>query len=311
MNVRSLRPNANLENLKKQAKQLLRSLNQMDPKAVARFQQYFESGTEPILKRAQLVLAREYGFASWDRLTQAVKSRSEAPPTALLTDVERKFVELFRAGDTAATVKLVAETPALIRDLGYQAHHLLRAFVDSNSGHCYKKQHLQIAEMLIPEFVLRFRDAVVADNVGDVRGMLDDDAQLAQSEFTAGRGIAQAIHHLRSVGMADVLLSAGANINARTTVHHVGDTPVGMQLRLGTYEAVEFLLHRGANPNGGLLKFMPAKSMPKLVPLLVQYGWDIDESFGERTLLHHDAAHGHTRKMQILLDHGAEPSKLF
>lgn len=73
-------------------------------------------------------------------------------------------------------------------------------------------------------------------------------------------------------------------------------------------EAVEFLLSRGANPNGGLLKFMHTESMPVLVPLLLKHGWDIDEGRGVRTLLHHDAAHRHTQKIRILLVHGADPN---
>ena len=32
------------------------------------------------------------------------------------------------------------------------------------------------------------------------------------------------------------------------------------------------------------------------------------EGTGERTLLHHDANHGHGAKVRILLDHGADPN---
>ena len=190
----------------------------------------------------------------------------------------------------------------------YEAHHLLREFVDSNSGHCYKQAHLKIADMLIPPRVRAFRDAVVNDRVAEVRAMLADDGGLCSAEFTAGRGIAQAMHHFRSVELAALLLDAGADIDARTTVHHVGDTPLGMQLRFGTAEAAQFLLGRGANPNGGLLKFMDTETMSLLVPLLLKHGWDIDEGRGLRTLLHHDANHGHAHKVQMLLSHGADPN---
>jgi len=219
-----------------------------------------------------------------------------------------EFLKCFRAGDVSAAAQCLAGIAGSLHEDHYAAHHALRAFVDSNSGHCYTQAHLQIAEMLIPTIVRAFRDAVVSDRVADVQSMLQDDADLVNAEFTAGRGIAQAIHHFRSVEMAALLLDAGANIDARTSVHNVGDTPLGIQLRFGTVEAARFLLRRGANPNGGLLKFMGTESMSVLVPLLLEYGWDIDEGRGIRTLLHHDASHGHTEKLRVLLAHGADPN---
>ena len=308
MNVRSLRPNANLQNLKKQAKQLLRAAKNNDPKALARFHQCFDPEAPIGLKRAQLVLAREYGFASWNKLASVVESKSKSHSAAVVSPAaEHDFLRYFHAGNLAAAKKIVNTSPNLLAGVDYQAHHLLRAFVDANSGHCYKKAHLEIAELLTHRHVLTFRDAVMDDNVAAAQGMLVDDPKLVSAEFTAGRGIAQAIHHFRSLEMAAALVDAGADVNTRTTVHHVGDTPVGLQLRFGTVEAVEYLLDRGADPNGGLLKFMHAASMPTLVPLLLTYGWDINEGRGVRTLLHHDAAHGHTAKMRILLSNGADP----
>jgi len=307
MNVRSLRPNANLENLKKQAKQLLRRAKKNEPKALARFREYFDSETELGLKRAQLVFAREYGFESWQRLVDAVESQRKIhSPSSSGSDIEHAFLKHFHAGNIDKAKQLCNSLPDIETEANYKAHHLLRAFVDSNSGHCYKHAHLQIAELLIPRCVLDLRNAVTDDRVADVQAMLVDAPELVGAEFTAGRGIAQAIHHLRSVEMANALLDAGANINARTTVHHVGDTPVGIQLRFGTVDTTETLLIRGANPNGGLLKFMPTETMAVLVPLLLKHGWDINEGRSVRTLLHHDASHVHTKKMQVLLSHGAD-----
>ena len=308
MNVRTLRPNANLENLKKQAKQLLRSVRRNDPKALTRIRQYFDSKTPVGLKRAQLVLSREYGFSSWKQLTDAVKARKADTMARASSEMDREFLAYFAAENVRAATDVLKSMMHAPDELRYEAHHLLRAFVDSNSGHCYKKAHLRIAELLTHKRVIAFRNAVTQDEVGDVRSMLAEDAKLVDAEFVAGRGIAQAIHHFQSIEMGTVLLDAGANKNARTTVHHVGDTPVGIQLRFGTMDAVELLLNRGASPNGGLLKFMHAKSMPVLVPLLLKHGWDIDEGRGVRTLLHHDTAHGHAKKMQILLTHGADPN---
>ena len=156
--------------------------------------------------------------------------------------------------------------------------------------------------------MIAWRDAILNDEVDGVRRMLNEEPQLVHAEFTAGRGIAQAIHHFRSAAMGCLLIDHGADLNARTTVHQVGESPVAMQLRFGTTAGVELLLTRGACPNDGLLKFMRVENMPQTIPLLLQHGWNIDEGAGAQTLLHHDTAHGHTRKVELLLHFGADPN---
>ena len=81
-----------------------------------------------------------------------------------------------------------------------------------------------------------------------------------------------------------------------------------MKLRFGSEADVRFLLERGADPNRGPIKFMPSASMPALVALLLEHGWNINEGDGQRTLLHHDANHGHGKKVRVLLDFGADPN---
>src|SRR4051812_11821614 len=56
----------NLEQLRKQAKDLVRTARAGDPDAIVRL-----GGCEPILARAQLVVAREQGYASWPALVAA------------------------------------------------------------------------------------------------------------------------------------------------------------------------------------------------------------------------------------------------
>ena len=153
-----------------------------------------------------------------------------------------------------------------------------------------------------------FRDSLLADRREVVRRRLRDDPALVSVPFTAGRGIARPIHHWASIAVAELLLDAGADIDAQTTVHFDGETPLAMKLRFGTIDEVSFLLDRGADPNRGPLKFMPSSTMPTLVPLLVEHGWNIDEGAGTRTLLHHDANHGHGAKVRLLLAHGADPN---
>lgn len=221
---------------------------------------------------------------------------------------QRSFLAAFRNGDVDAAMSTLQQEPGLLAHDGYRAHPLLRACVDQNDGHCYRKAHLAIAELLIPRAVRDFRDAVLEDRLPDVCDQLSSDPPLATAEFTAGRGIAQAIHHWQSTAVAQLLLDRGADIDAQTTVHFNGDTPLSWKLRGGDIAGVHFLLVRGADPNRGPIKFMPSAVMADAIPLLQSHGWDINEGAGERTLLHHDANHGHGGKIRALLGHGADPN---
>ncbi len=218
------------------------------------------------------------------------------------------FLAMFERGDLAAARACIDHHPDIPGYEGYETQPLLREFVRRNSGHCYKSSHRTIADLLIPERVRAFRDAVMADQVAEVRAQLEGDPKLVHAEFTGGRGIAQAIHHWRSVPVGRLLLDSGADVNALTTVGCVGETPLMMQLRFGTLEGARLLLDRGADPNLGGMKHTPSAAMAEGLDLLIRHGWDINERVGGRTLLHHDANHGHGRRVRLLLEHGADPN---
>src|SRR6476620_9130382 len=76
---------ANLEQLKKQAKSLLHAARAKDPSALQRFQALPALTRKAIpelgamdlaLHDAQSVIAREYGFKSWNELREHVEERS-------------------------------------------------------------------------------------------------------------------------------------------------------------------------------------------------------------------------------------------
>lgn len=91
--ARALPPQPSLEQLKKQAKDLLAAVVRGDPAAQARLERCFPAAPADshrpaahaaqalTLSQAQLVIAREHGFSSWARLRQAVEL---APLRALL-----------------------------------------------------------------------------------------------------------------------------------------------------------------------------------------------------------------------------------
>lgn len=81
---RTLPPRPNLEQLRGQARELLRAYGRAEPAALALAEQYRPPAQRPfVLADALLVLARSYGFASWPRLKQHVAALAVA-------DLERR-----------------------------------------------------------------------------------------------------------------------------------------------------------------------------------------------------------------------------
>lgn len=62
----------NIENLRKQAKALLRRWREGDLDSVTRVREHYPDGRNVALQDAQFVLAREYGFRSWSTLLEFV-----------------------------------------------------------------------------------------------------------------------------------------------------------------------------------------------------------------------------------------------
>jgi len=103
----------NLDQLRHQAKDLLRAIRRRDPAAVAELRQYHPKPIEPgdaKLADAQLALARSYGLPSWPRLVTACR----------MTDA-------IWCGDAEAVRQLIAKDPRLL-------HETARGRADSNWG---------------------------------------------------------------------------------------------------------------------------------------------------------------------------------
>src|SRR5215211_3376964 len=81
---RALPPNPSLEQLKHQAKDLLKASRDLNLQALLRIEQYLpnRSGVAT-LADAQLVLAREYGFASWPKLKRHVEALAAQQTVAM------------------------------------------------------------------------------------------------------------------------------------------------------------------------------------------------------------------------------------
>jgi len=114
---RQLPERPNLEQLKKQAKDLLRAVRANSPDALKRI-----GSANPrtfALHSAQKVIAQEYGFKSWEALRREVdQSRAIIKPPELETDRGSKIWETITAaasGDVEGLRRLLANNPELSR----------------------------------------------------------------------------------------------------------------------------------------------------------------------------------------------------
>jgi ankyrin repeat protein len=101
----SLPTHPDLDQLRRQAKELLRAAQAGDTAGTARIQAVSEELT---LTAAQLALAREYGFASWPRLKDEVDAR-----TLGLAEKADEFIQATISGNTRRATRMLEETPAL------------------------------------------------------------------------------------------------------------------------------------------------------------------------------------------------------
>src|SRR5262245_33095370 len=177
----------NLEQLRKQAKELVRSARAGDPDALGRL------GDLPVqLASAQLVLAREHGYSSW--------------PALVRVTVEQPFhddIEYYEGrADGIATVNGVSTVEAR-RDLagrhGFSSWAALRRHVAALAG----------GEEPAPPFMLAYR-ALEAGDRKQLVELLDAHPDLVEMRGTNGNDLFGMANDLE---ITRLLLERGANVN--------------------------------------------------------------------------------------------------
>ena len=108
---KSLPARPSLESLRKQAKKLARDIAAGDAGAIARARAHLPKVDLPLTQRnAQLVIAREYGFAGWQDLTAEVSTRLGKGLEWAVTQARR----VIHDNDVERLEQLLAEYPALL-----------------------------------------------------------------------------------------------------------------------------------------------------------------------------------------------------
>jgi hypothetical protein len=146
-----LRPHPSFESLRKHAKKLVRQFAAGDPDALARVHAHLPAPILPLsLRDAQLVLAREYGFAGWQDLRAAALRLEGKGLEWAVAEAERAIHD----NKVDRLAQLVREYPALLSWRGDSGESLLGFATGSfgDSGDPYREKmftRLECAEFLL------------------------------------------------------------------------------------------------------------------------------------------------------------------
>jgi len=304
----TLVPNPSLENLKNQAKTLLKACRRGDSEVVARVRASHPRFDPKALRLSdcQLVLAREAGFASWPQFKAAVESANRDLPTA--------FVE--------------------IACLCYDDPHY-----DHRSFHARASEMLRRNRWLASANIW---SAASAGNARAVTAFLDDDPKLVDRQEEHGwtplicacySRVAPIDLGHSSLEVAKLLLDRGADPNCYTLKHN--DPPGSDRARRFTplsglfgggstglanqpphpcwRDLAELLLQRGADPADEVaLAINQAASLE----ILLRHGLNPDATASNGIslmgrALSQAARQGNIEQVRLLIDHGARMDERF
>ncbi len=240
----------NLEQQKKQARELLRAVRAGSADALARVRgQHLRwanvddamARREMALHDAQFVIAREQGFASWtklktyaERLPQSRHTRLFVPDIQWLTDRVHGLLRTRQSAGPAALEQIREWHP---RFRGYSDEEILQApFVEADAQLVYAREHgfdtwdelMQRVSRLVSAsnaeatepFLAAFRTLESGD-VAALKSLLRDHPQLARERGTNGNALLNlavsiaARRDPEAAGLAfvETLLAAGAEVN--------------------------------------------------------------------------------------------------
>jgi ankyrin repeat protein len=270
----------NLEQLRKQAKELVRAARGGDAEALARL------GDEPLrLASAQLVLAREHGHASWPALVHAVEASVET------------FVAAATSGRCGRAQRLLDARPEIAGDRW--ARLVLGRGWD---GDCSAPGGPNGWAPLLYVTHSCFASAQLAREL--LAGGADPNATFT-NEYGAMSALYGAAGVVHDPELTRLLLEHGADPDDGESLYHATEAPDSACLRLllehgastvctnalahaidgERLEQITLLLDAGADPNEGrwalLVHAVRRECGPEVVRLLAERGAELDRRGGE------------------------------
>lgn len=224
----------NLEQYRKQAKDLVKDWKAGNSDAIQRVKKYHPHtnrlGDTFVLADAQLTIAREHGFESWPKFSGHLEelARSNSP----ISKFERA-ADAIVTGDAATLKALLHESPELIRARSTRAHgSMLLHYIGANGFENYRQKSPKNAVEIL-------------------KILLDAGAEVDALADTYGKGttlglVATSVHPKQTgvqIELMETLIRAGASVNGAPG----GWNPLVSALHNGRREAAEFLATRGAD----------------------------------------------------------------
>jgi uncharacterized protein len=293
-----------LDQLRHQAKDLLRAAQRGDPGALARIRAV---SARLILSSAQLALAREYGFASWAKLKLEVDRR-----------------DILNSRDLSRLARLLAERPELAtakmehwadrqhgEPLGYITmmrfnHDRLGLPAELPRTGAIARALIQAGAPVNGRPGDRETPLITAASCGDadVAKVLIDagaDIDAVSAPDSGGVPSGTALDHAAVFGMTqvvDVLVAAGATIHSLEMAAAAGDV-TGWPLARFTHQS-----------RLRALVFAADHQRLNVIDQLVEAGTPVNEADAEwgRLPLHTAAGNGRAASVRRLLTHGADPN---
>jgi ankyrin repeat protein len=315
----------NLEQLKKQAKSLLRAAQARDPAALQRFLELPAFARPPMaelgarglaLHDAQSVIAREHGFPSWNALREEVEARTLSFEVAV-----DEFVRCATGGASGRAERLLALHP------GIASATLQTALVlgDAPSVEARLRARPELATqpggpqnweplLYVCHTCLHKIDAGRVDGLMSIARLLCSLGANPNAEYhwnwhpelprTVLWGAICAVEHLP---LAEVLLDAGANPTDGVSVHIAGGG--------GNLVALELLRRFDVDVNGipggvpPLVYMMFWATDPAGPRWLIEHGADPNLAWGHEgeAPLHVAARRWDVPMVEFLVRHGADP----
>jgi hypothetical protein len=296
MDAKELPPRPSLEQYKKQAKDLVKSKRRL--------------GVKLTLANAQFSIARDHGFESWPKFAKHIQALTRESSTRSLWESAQNALI---SGDVSTLDRLLRENQQLFRDerppsygsgglapdySGGDARSVMlrNHHFDTWAGFAEYVEALQRNSSPIAPFEAAV-DAIVSGDAGTLERLLRENPELIRTRSTRVHH-ATLLHYVGSNGveyfrqktprnivrLAEILLKAGAAVDAAADMYGGGSTTLGL---------VATSIHPFA---AGVLE--------PLIALLLEHGAAVYDP-GGRSIVNACLANGRPRGAELMAGHGA------
>jgi ankyrin repeat protein len=296
MDAKQLPARPNLEQFRKQAKELLKQRRSNDViQRIKKFHPRLRELTEAQLDTfsladAQSVIAREHGFESWPKFIKHIQETARADSPVSKFELAADAIV---TGDLPALNSFLLENPELARARSTRAHGApLIHYVAANGVEDFRQK--------TPKNIVEITRALLR------AGAEVDSTTPEYGSASTALGLAATSYHPAAAGvqleLLDALLEAGASINGAPG----GWNPVVAALHNGRGDAAAFLAERGAHLD---LEAAAGTGRLDVLPLYINEDGSLKQGTTQEQLKYGfvwACEYGHTSAVRFLLERGVK-----